>query len=128
MQHDIAYRGFTGRANLPLSVPYRREGHGSQHTDPIVATVAPLHQTVSRIILPFDKAEHGTFDGMAYVRRHKSVAVTPATELRERPRIVPEPVAVQRIPRASFRRDVKGVHDSSVQKGLFKSGPPVKAV
>src|SRR5580698_8618841 len=128
MQHDIADRGFAGRTDLPLSVPYRRKGHGPQHADPVVATIAPLHETVLRIILPFDKAEDGSFDGMAYVRSHEPIAVAPTAKLGDRSRIVAEPVAVQSIPRTRFRREVKGVHDSGVQKRLFNSGPPVKAV
>lgn len=96
MQYDIADGGFASQSNFPLCMPDGRIRHGAQHADPILAAIAPLQEPELWVILSFDKSENRTFDGVAHVRRHERVTITPATKFGYGMPIVLKPMTVQR--------------------------------
>ena len=87
VQHDVANGSFADWANLSLGVPDRGVRHGAQQADEVIATIAALDVVVFRIVLPFDVAEHRTFNGVAYIRRHEGVAVAPTAKFTHRLRV-----------------------------------------
>src|SRR5208337_1809964 len=127
VQHDIANGSFTGGTNFPLCVPDGGIGHRTQHTDPVFPAIAPLDGAVPRVILPFDEAKDGAFDGMTHVRSHEGITIAPTAKFGDGLCVVSEPVAIEGVARTGFGGDVESVHDTGVEKGLTESGLPTKA-
>ena len=100
VQHDVGDGGFAGRTDFPLGVPDGAVGHRAEHADPVFAAVAPLNEAILGIILAFDEAEDGTFDGMSDVRSHEGVAIAPAAKFGNRLHVVLNqwPLRASRVP------------------------------
>src|SRR5580704_14319430 len=128
MEHHVTDGSLARWADFPLRMPDRRVRHRAKHTDPVVTPVAPLNISVLGIVLTLDESEDGPFDRVPDVGSHKLVAVAPATEVRDRRRVILKPVTFQGVARAGLRDDVKAVHDSCVEEGFTKSSLPTEGI
>ena len=79
----------------------------------IFVTVTPLHLPVFGIVLSLDKSECRALNGVADIRRHEFVTITPPPQLAHRIHVVPKPMAIQGIACGDLGSEVVRMHDPS---------------